>query len=75
MDEARARYIALKRRHRPAKDRSAVERGATLEGGFGHSSRSRAAPFDDRKAADSGRQRSGSRLGATLADVWPGVRP
>ena len=32
-------------------------------------------PVGDHKAAGGGRQRSGSGLGATLADVWPGARP
>ncbi len=68
MDEARARYVALKRRRRRARNRSAVE-------GPGNGSHNVASPAGDRKAADSGRQRSGAGIGATLADVWPEARP
>jgi hypothetical protein len=66
MDEGRA----LKRRHRRAKNRAAVEGRHRTQAEVGGN----ASP-GDRKAADSGRQRSGAALGATLADVWPGARP
>ncbi len=69
MDEARARYVALERRRRRARNRFA----AGSSGRYGPERPPTPTPVGDRKAADGGRQRSG--IGATLADVWPGARP